>query len=129
MRIAIENPMVVGLARHLARKDRCDNLADKAFVTLRDELIDALLTDPAKLVRTPGFGKREHSAADVVSDNFAGASGDAALHELLSIVGLCAKGNGGNELHMRAKAWIAARAAEHAAWHQDDLLAELEGDE
>lgn len=129
MSALIENPMVSGLGRYYARQDRRDSLAESAFTSLRDELIHALMHDPAQVVRTPGYKPREHTAADVINDSFAGQTGEQALHELLRIVGLCASGQADAEVHLRASAWIAARAREHAEFHQGDLLAELEGDE
>lgn len=124
-----ENPMVSGLAQYYAaRQDRRDALADSAYTTLRDELIDALIHDPAKVVQTPGFKSRQTTAADVINDAFAGR-GEQSLIELLRIVGLCAQGKPDHEVHLRASAWIAARAAEHAAFHQGDLVDELEGDD
>lgn len=122
----VENPMVKGLGRHYARQDRRDGLAQQAYTSLRNELIDALMNDPAKTVRTPGFGKAEMPAYDVITDAFSGRDGDQALHELLRIVSLCAKGQADHELHLRASAWVAARADEHAAFHDLDLLAELD---
>ena len=127
MSAMLENPMVAGLGRHYALQDRRDALAERAYATLRDELIDALMTDPAKVVQTPGFKPRQTTAADVINDGFAGRTGEQSLFDLLRIVGMCAQGKADHELHLRAAAWIAARAAEHAAWHQGDLLAELEG--
>jgi len=124
----LENPMVSGLNRYYARQDRRGALAESAYTTLRDELIDALIHDPAKVVQTPGFKSSQTTAADVINDGFAGR-GEQSLIELLRIVGLCAQGKAGHEVHLRASAWIAARAAEHAAFHAGDLVAELEGDD
>lgn len=126
---AIENPMVAGLGRHHARQDRRDALCAGAYATLRDELIDALLHDPARVVQTPGFGRQQTTAADVIADSFAARSGEQSLRELLRIVGLCAQTAADNELRLRASAWIAQRAAEHAEFHQSDLVTELENDE
>lgn len=126
----LENPMVSGLARHHDREDRRDALAESAYTALRNELIDALMRDPSRTVRTPGFGVRPHTAIDVIHESFSDATGNQSLHELLSIVGLCARGQASHhELHLRASAWIAARAAEHAEFHAGDLLAEMESDE
>lgn len=122
----IENPMVSGLSSYYSAQDGRSAMADEAYDTLRDELTYALLHDPAKLVQTPGFNPRMTSAADVVADSFASATGDASLHELLRIVGLCAQGKAA-ELQKRAASWIAGRAAQHAAFHQGDLVADLEG--
>ena len=130
MSARLENPMVSGLDRIASRQERRDMAAAIAYAALRDELINALMSDPAKEVRVPGFTSRGPmlSAAAVVDDAMAGARGDEILHELLSIVGMCAKGKADHELHLRASAWIAARAAEHAHWHQEDLVDQM-GDE
>jgi hypothetical protein len=128
MNARLENPMVVGLDRIQSRQERRDMAGVLAYATLRDELIDALMSDPAKEVRVPGFTSRgpTWSAARVVDDAMAGSKGDEILHELLSIVGLCAAGKADHNLHLRASAWIATRAAEHAHWHQEDLMDQME---
>lgn len=128
MSATIENPMVAGLGCHYARQDRRDALAESAYTTLRDALIDALMNDPSRHVQTPGFARSTETAAECINDSFAGPSGGASLVELLRIVGLCAHGKADHALHLRAAGWIAAAAAEHARFHQGDLLAELEGD-
>ena len=124
----IDNPMVAGLGRHYAQQDRRDSLAEAAYRTLRNELIDALMHDPAKSVQTPGFKPLRHTAAEVINESLAGKNGDQSLFELLRIVGLLAQGKTDHELHLRAAAWIAARAREHAELHHDDMLAGLEED-
>jgi hypothetical protein len=120
----LDNPMVSSLGRYYARQDRGETLAEKAYTSLRDELADALMADPQRLVRTPGYSVKEQPAAAVIGEDLC----DEPLHELLRIVALCAQGKTDAELHLRAAAWIAARAAEHAAFHRDDLLAEMEDD-
>ena len=124
----LQNPMVANLGRHYARQGRRDTLAEGAYTTLRNEMIDALLTDPSKVVLAPAFKPRRNTAADVLADKFDSKDGEQALVDLLRIVGLCAQGKADHELHLRASAWIAARASEYAAWHQADLLDELEGE-
>jgi len=121
----LENSLVSGLGGYYARQVRRDALADSAYATLRDEMIDALMQDPALLVRTPGERRAERPAQSVVGEML----GDSELHELLRIVGMCAAGRADHELHLRASAWIAARASEHAAWYADDLAAEMEADD
>lgn len=121
----IENSLVSGLGGGYARRDRLDALTTSAYASLRDELIDALMLDPARQVRTPGERRAERPAQDAVGEML----GDTELRELLRIVGMCAAGRADHELHLRASAWIAARASQHAAWHADSLAAQMEGNE
>ncbi len=126
----LENAMVSGLPSYYERQARRDALAESAYSSLRDEMIDALMLDPQRQVMAPGYSQRAYTAADVVFDLLDNPrTGEPALHELLRIVGMCAAGRADHELHLRASAWIAARAAEHATWHQDDLVAEMEADD
>ena len=104
---------------------RVTSAVTDAYHLLQDELIDALTTEPARFVWTPGFGEHRRkpmSAAAVVEDMLAGSDGDALLIELLSVVGQCATGKPGPETHLRAKAWIARVAKKHAAYHCDDAV-------
>ena len=128
MSATLENAMVSGLGGYYTRQERRDALAESAYVTLRDELVDALMLDPAREVSTPGFGKRRSTATaiDVIGEAIDSRGGEQVLHELLRIVAMCAAGRADHELHLRASAWIAARAAAHAAYHVDDLVAEIE---
>ena len=116
---------------YLARLDRTDDLMRTAHLALRSEFLDALANEPARIVRTPGFGTAHstarYSAADVIFDNFSAASGDASLHELLRIVALCANGKADNELHLRASAWVAGEAKLHADFHASDLVDSMLG--
>lgn len=88
-----------------------------AYQALLREFVRALHEDPSRVVAAPGF---EHvvTAADVVDDDFAGTNGEAFRHELLSIVGAAAQGE---DVHLRASAWIAKAASRYAEYHADDL--------
>jgi hypothetical protein len=59
----------------------------------------------------------------VIADDLAG--GDAALDNLLRLVASAAKGD---DVQLRASAWLAERANAHAKFHCDDLVAECLGD-
>ena len=91
---------------------------------LRDELIDALLTDPAKEVRTPGFAAANTPALAVVAHALGGPNGEATLHEMLRILGLCDRGEQIGP-HVRAKALFARLGDDHAEYHVDDAIAKL----
>lgn len=110
---------------HQNRIERSDNAATTAYVTLRDEMLAALMTDPCRKVQTPGWPTPTAAAVDVVFDDLS-AEGDKSLHELLCIVGMCARGEMTHETHLRAAAWVASFAAAHARWHRDDLADQLE---
>lgn len=91
-----------------------------AYLTLYNELRNALLNDATRIVQTPAFLTTSQRALDVIDDCFAGRQGDAVLAELLAIVAQAARGN---DVSQRALQWIEARCREHAAYHRDDYLA------
>ena len=120
----VENGMVVGLGAAL---DERYGSTELEFLALRDELIDALLQDPARIVSTPGFERtKPMTAAEVVEDSFDYPGGGASLHELLRIVGAVAAGRlssaEANRLHLRASAWIATAGVVHAEYHAGSEL-------
>lgn len=86
---------------------------------LRNELINALMEDPARVVATPGFRVKSMTAADVVRDDLCSKLGDKLMHELLCVAGVAAKGQMTHELHLRASALIAGVAKSHADYHAD----------
>ena len=90
---------------------------DSAFDYLKAEFIEALAKDPQTKICTPGFTDHQTAVADVILDNFHGEKGDANLHELLRIVAGCAAGE---DMQLRASAWIASNAIEHATFHEND---------
>lgn len=97
----------------------------RAHDSLRSELILALTHDPMVEVNAPAFHRctgGRMSAVGVVADQFNGIWDDAALAELLRIVGKCAQGQFA-DLQARAQAWIAGRATEHADFHAPTMAA------
>ena len=97
-----------------------------AHQALRDELTVALTFDPTKSVTLPGAMCRDAQAHQVVLDMLFASNGNAALAELLRIVGLCAQGRPAIEVKARASAWIAQRATEHADHHHAAMAACME---
>jgi hypothetical protein len=116
----IENPMVVGRDEEFDAYQKRNDFEAAMHKALRDELIGALLCDPTRKVRTPGFNESQMSAASAIFDHLAGD--EEALNELLNIVAMASKGGGGKELHLRASAWIAERGKEHADYHYSDAV-------
>ena len=53
---------------------------------LYSELIGCWMKSPASMVQTPGFAQNGMSVSEVISDHFAGSSGEADEAELLSII-------------------------------------------
>lgn len=90
----------------------------KAEQILSDDLIAALHNDPSRAVSTPGFA-HSYTAAEVVTDHFAGESGEADLHEALLIIGHAARGA---DVQLRAAALVQRMATAHARFHADDLI-------
>lgn len=115
----VDNMLVAGAHREQARRERKQAAYDAAYRALRDELIDALTTEPARIVRTPGGHVSTMPALDVIADDFAGRDGDAVLRELLLIAAAASVG-ADPALRIRAQAWIAARADRHAEFHAGD---------
>lgn len=95
----------------------------QAHELLTASMRDALLNSPERAVDAPGFKESlaagTYTAADLVLDHFAGATGDASLNELLRIVGLAAQGQ---DMHLRAAAWVASVSKHHADFHFADLV-------
>jgi hypothetical protein len=100
--------------------ERADQRATELYVQLRDELQTALMTDPQIVVSTPGFkaGGRM-TAAEVLMDDLAGVDADERVHTLVRLLADAAKGE---DVHLRAAAYIADLAQRHAEFHHGDAL-------
>ena len=102
--------------------DTKGQLFENAHAALMAEFISALCSDPQRKIQTPGFGGKpsqcQTTLADVVYDSFASTNGDADLHELIRIVAGCAQGQ---NMTLRASAWVKKQAKEHADFHAGDL--------
>lgn len=102
------------------RAERRDDMAARLYVELRRELMSALLGDPQTMVSTPGFKPRHTSASDVFFDDFAGTDSDARRDTLIRLLGDAAKGE---DVQLRASAFLADIASRHAEFHEVDALA------
>ena len=124
----LENPMVSGMGRYWDREERAYKLNAEAYESLRSEMVAALTNDPTKSVQTPAWGSmgQMNAAYKVVEDAFDGKNGEALLIELLRIVSGASRGD---DMQIRADAWIAAVANEHAEYHHDILAQNLGDDE
>ena len=96
-----------------------------AYMQLVREFTHAMLEAPESTVLTPAWHKSRATVAEVVSDNFAGTDGDAALHDLLRIVRNAAKGA---DVTLQALAWVATEAKRFAEVHESDRATELAED-
>lgn len=94
----------------------------EAYAALRSEYLLAWQQGPAALVRTPGYGKPQHTLAALVAEDMGGQP----LHALVFIL---RDGANGQDVALRCSAWIAECAARHASFHADDLAAEIEAQE
>lgn len=107
-------------ARHVdaPRVDRSDFQA-MVYVNLRDELLNALLDEPARIVRTPGYPAAQRmSAEDILIDSTAGVGSDARVHQIALILAKAAKGG-----DLQALALFSDLAREHAEFHLEDAVA------
>lgn len=112
-----DNPAVAQAERDFDAQAMAAECAARAHRYMRDECIDALLFDPARLISTPGFKRKRMAAEDVLYESFSERDGDERLHEVARILGLVAQGATEPSLPLRASALLATIANEHAAWH------------
>lgn len=118
---------VADAARYMSALGRREALSARAYQYLETELRDALLQDPSRDVSTPAFARAQTPAMDVVADEFASASGDSLLFDLLRIAAEASQGR--PEAQLRAQAWLKTMTERHAAFHADDLVRLIEGEE
>lgn len=123
-----ENLRLHGASPAISEQSRRANLARSAYSMLLREMTDALLNDPTRVVRTPGFGdhiggRNAMPAADVILDSISGASGEQVLIEAMQIIGSAARGE---DVMLRAALWVSVQAAAFAKWHADDMVQRLE---
>lgn len=87
---------------------------------LYSELIGCWMKSPASMVQTPGFAQNGMSVSEVISDHFAGSSGEADEAELLSIIASVAKQRDDNG--ERARKLMDSIARAHADFHAEDAM-------
>jgi hypothetical protein len=78
------------------------------------EATSALLNDPARVIRTPGFGSGLHPAFDILVDELAGVDSDAMRERLYRIVAGAAKQTGDAKLQECALRFIGDVCTSHA---------------
>jgi hypothetical protein len=98
-----------------------------AFDGLRRDFVIALHRNPATVIRTPAFGgAREMEVSEVIADSFADVDGDATRNEMAGIVAAAARGE---DVQLRASAFIKRCADAYGNTHCDDVANEMDGDE
>ena len=109
-------------ARTLAERDIEASIerAAAGFDSLRAELMDALLNDPARRVLTPGWGEGVAPAFDVVIDEMAGRDSDEMRLALCQIVRMAATQKGDEKLQLAALRFLGRVADAHASFRSDD---------
>lgn len=110
----IENAAVIGASQYLTDQQKRDDRIAKRYAALRQELIDAICSDPEKEISTPGFAKRKTPAREVMFEHFAGVGTEADWMTLLCLLGAAARGE---SVHLRAQALLSKIGAAHAEWH------------
>lgn len=99
--------------------ERRDARGTALYVQLRDELQAALMTDPQTEVSTPGFKPGHTAAVEVFFDDLAGTDSDERRDTLIRLLADAAKGE---DVQLRATAYIADLAKRHAEFHHGDAL-------
>ena len=99
----------------LEARYRADDAAAKAHAELSAELLDAIQVNPkATIVRTPGFGARRYTAAEVVADQLDGDTGP-----LLAMLKLLIDAAMGDNVEQAATDLLYGFAKQHADYHAD----------
>lgn len=94
-----------------------------AFDGLRRDFVIALHRNPATIVRTPAFGgARQMAVAEVIADSFCEKDGDETRNELVGIVAAAARGE---DVQLRASAFIKRCADAYGNQHCDDVADEM----
>jgi hypothetical protein len=95
------------------REARCTNIAAQRRELLA-EATNALMNDPARVIRTPGYGSGLHPAFDVLVDELAGVDSDAMRERLCWIVAGAAKQTDDARLQECALRFIGDVCTSHA---------------
>jgi len=116
-----ELDMVASAEDSIARfRDAIDRRRAQAHRNLYSEFVGCWMKSPASMVQTPGFATNGMSVAEVITDHFAGASGEKDEAELLSIIAAVAKQQ--DAIGERARKVIDRIAMAHADFHADDAM-------
>lgn len=111
-------------AAHDARCLAVSTAHQQAYITLKWELVSALLTNPAVRVRTPAWGRKQalSPAFEVIADRMSGVDADNDWLELLGIVSGVAQGQ---DVRARAAKFLEEAAERYAAFHASDASEEV----
>ena len=112
-----------------ARTERRSAIETECYDNLRAELLDALTDDPQRIVKTPAFGKRNYTAAQVLLDSLQGTAKANEVDPLHLLIGILADAARGVDVELRAKLLLDVETRKHAAHHAADMAVELMGDE
>lgn len=93
---------------------------EMAYRDLRTEFTKALLANPGRMVRTPGFARAVQPAYRAVADLCAADDELHVLDELIRLAGVCANGNDPST-RLPAQALLARMAHAHAEMHKAEL--------
>lgn len=86
---------------------------------LYSELIGCWMKSPASMAQTPGFAQNGMSVSEVISDHFAGESGEKHEAEMLRIIADAARGQ---DVKQRALSLMDQIAIAHADFHAEDAM-------
>ena len=115
-----ELDMVTNAEYSISRfRDAIDERRAQAHRNLYSELIGCWMKSPASMVQTPGFAQNGMSVSEVISDHFAGESGEKHEAEMLRIIADAARGQ---DVNARALFLMDQIAMAHADFHADDAM-------
>lgn len=91
-------------------RERASEERQQSIHLIRDEMIDALLHEPASVVSAPKWPSGRALCSEVVQDMLASSQGDELMVELLRITGAVARGYADPQWTLRASALVATIA-------------------
>lgn len=107
---------------------RKDALYTECAAKLRAEFLDALMQDPQRVIRTPGFA-HINTASQVLYDSLSGIPDDGRPDPMHEVIGILAAGANGEDVQLRIQLFMELEARKHADYHAQDMADELMGDE
>lgn len=112
--------MVASAEDSIARfRDAIDERRAQAHRNLYSEFVGCWMKSPASMVQTPGFAQNGMSVAEVITDHFAGPSGEKHENEMLRLIADAARGQ---DVQSRALFLMDQIALAHADFHADDAM-------
>ncbi len=112
-----------------ARTERRSAIETECYERLRTEFLDALTTDPQRIISTPAFGPNKYTAEYVLIDSLSGVPKPGAVNPAHILIGILAAARNGEDVQLRSTLFLDVESRKHAEHHLEAMVVELMGDE